>query len=78
MTDEEYQRFIQRIAERGAERMTPQELESLRFKLRVNQPERPLPDTHTMPDSKFDTHRIDPSTDMTVGDIKHHFPPKGN
>ncbi|AWY08545.1 hypothetical protein HOT49_gp286 [Erwinia phage vB_EamM_Alexandra] len=78
MTDEEYQRFLQRIAERGAARMTPEEMESLRFKARVNQPQRPLPDSHTMPDPKYDTHKIDPSTDMIVGDIKHHFPPKGN
>ncbi len=58
-------------------KLTEAELESLRFKLKVSEDRRPLPDTHVMPDPKFDTHRIDSRTDMTVGDIKHHFPPKG-
>ncbi|AXG67319.1 hypothetical protein HOU09_gp275 [Dickeya phage vB_DsoM_AD1] len=58
-------------------KLTEAELASLRFKLKVREEQRPLPDTHAMPDPKFDTHRIDPRTDMIVGDIKHHFPPKG-
>ncbi|QYW05300.1 hypothetical protein pEaSNUABM21_00286 [Erwinia phage pEa_SNUABM_21] len=59
-------------------KLSESELESLRFRMRLREQPKPMPDTHKMPDKKFDSHTLDKSTDMTLGDVRHHFPPKGN